>query len=113
MNKNNELNTIIVTAYAKAPQNTSMYEVYKHIGIVLEIDRQSKKIMDAEFTLITNLAKDYFKRLIVGYNMDNGVDELLKKIEISYFAPSTESFNVALKSAFRRYEERALPKLNK
>lgn len=108
----NEMDTIIVTAYAKAPQNTSMYEVYKHIGIVLEIDRESREIVDAEFTLITNLAKDYFKRLFVGYNMDDGVNGILQKIENSYFAPSTNSFSVALKSAFRRYEERALNKLN-
>jgi|SRR5690625_1365425 len=107
-----EMDSIIVTAYAKAPQNTSMYEVYKHIGIVLEIDRETRKIIDAEFTLITNLAKDYFKRLFIGYCMDDGVEGILKKIENSYFAPSTNSFNVALKSAFRRYEERALPHLN-
>lgn len=101
------MDTIIVTAYAKAPQNTSMYEVYKHIGIVLEIDRKSREIVDAEFTLITHLARDYFKRLFVGHCMDDGVEGLLKKIETCYFAPSTNSFTVALKSAFRRYEEKA------
>jgi hypothetical protein len=106
------MNTIIVTAYAKAPQNTAIFEAYKHIGIVLEIDIASRKIVDAEFTLITNLAKDYFKRLFVGYNMEDGVGDLLKKIEGCYFAPSMNSFNVALKSAFRRYEERAIQCLN-
>lgn len=103
--------TIIVTAYAKAPQNTSMFEVYKHIGIVLEIDRGSKEIVNAEFTLITNLAKDYLKRLFIGYNMNDGVEGIIKRIENSYFAPSTNSFNVALKSVFRRYEEIDLEKL--
>src|SRR5690625_3365505 len=102
-----EMNTFIVTAYAKAPQNTSMYEVYKYIGVVLEIDRQSRVIVNAEFTFITDLAKDYFKRLVVGYNMDHGVEAILQQIEKSYFAPSTNSISVALKSAFRRYEERA------
>lgn len=104
-------NTIIVTAYAKAPQNTSMYEVYKHIGIVLEIDRESRMIVDAEFTLITDLAKDYFKRLFIGYNMEDGVEGILERVENSYFAPSMNSFTVALKSVFRRYKENALEKL--
>lgn len=103
--------TVIVTAYAKAPQNTSMYEVYKYIGIVLEIDRASRKIVDAEFTLITDLAKSFLRRLFIGYNMDDGVDGIIERIENSYFAPSTNSFNVALKSVFRRYEERVLEKL--
>lgn len=100
------METFIVTAYAKAPQNTSMYEVYKYIGVVLEIDRNSRKIVDAEFTFITDLAKSYFKRLVVGYNMDDGADGIIQHIDKSYFAPSNNSISVALRSAFRRYEER-------
>lgn len=103
--------TIMVTAYAKAPQNTSMFEVYKYIGIVLEIDRNSREIVNAEFTVITDLAKDYLKRLFIGYNMDDGVEGIIKRIESSYFAPSTNSFNVALKSVFRRYEDIVFKKL--
>lgn len=101
-----ELDTILVTAYAKAPQNTAMSEVYKYIGLVLEIDRNSRKIVDAEFTVITDLTKKYLKKIFIGYCMDDGVDGLLKKVEKNYFTPSTTSFIVAIKSAFRRYEER-------
>lgn len=110
MKKN--LDTFIVTAYAKAPQNTSMYEVYKYIGVVLEIDRKSRDIIDAEFTFITNIAQEYFKRLVVGYNMEDGADGIIKYIEKGYFAPSTNSISVALRSAFRRYEEKATLFLN-
>ncbi|MEI3611173.1 DUF3870 domain-containing protein [Pseudogracilibacillus sp. SO30301A] len=102
-----ELRSFIVTAYAKAPQNTSMFEVFKYIGVVLEIDRESRTIINAEFTFITDLAKNYFSRLVIGHNMDEGADKILKKIEESYFAPSSNSIIVAIRSAFRRYEERA------
>ncbi|MGX9132947.1 DUF3870 domain-containing protein [Rummeliibacillus sp. JY-2-4R] len=100
------LSSILVTAYAKAPQGTAMYENYKHAGIVLEIDSETHKIIDAEFTFITNLAQNFFKRLIIGYDFSSNLDKLVERIEMHYFAPSTGSVIVALKSAQKRYLEK-------
>lgn len=100
------LDTVLVTAYAKAPQGSAMYEVYKHAGIVLEINANTHEIMNAEFTFITNLAQDFFKRLIIGFNMNSDLQELIKRIEDHYFAPSTTSVIVALKAAHKRYHEK-------
>lgn len=101
-----KLNTILVTAYAKAPQGTSMYEIYKHAGIVLEIDQQTHKIVDAEFTFITGLAQDFFKRMIVDFDFTSDVNILIERIEEHYIAPSSGSVIVALKSAQKRYLEK-------
>lgn len=100
------MNTVLVTAYAKAPQGSAMYEVYKYAGIVLEIDPSNHHIVNAEFTFITELAQDFFKRLIIGYDLANGVEELVHHIETHYFAPSTGSVIVALKAAHKRYMEK-------
>lgn len=100
------ISTVLVTAYAKAPQGSAMYELYKHSGIVLEIDPQTNRIVNAEFTFITGLAQDFFRRLIVGYDLSNGIEDLVERIEDHYFAPSTNSVIVALKSAYKRYVER-------
>jgi len=106
VNDSSEIKTVLVTAYAKAPQGSSMYELYKHAGIVLEIDLQTDRIVDAEFTFVTDLAKQFFRRLVVGYSLANGVDELIRRIETHYFAPSVDSVITALKSASKRYFER-------
>ena len=101
-----EMNTVLVTAYAKAPQGSAMYELYKHAGIVLEIDVQTDRIVDAEFTFVTDLANRFFRRLVVGYQLTNGIDELVQRIEKHYFAPSADSVIVALKAAYKRYFEK-------
>lgn len=100
------LSTVIVTAYAKAPQGTSMYEMYKHAGIVLEIDKKTHVIVDAEFTFITGLAQNYFKRMLIGFNMTTNLEPLIERVEAHYIAPSTSSVSVALKSAQKRYLEK-------
>ncbi|MEK9196774.1 DUF3870 domain-containing protein [Ureibacillus sp. 179-F W5.1 NHS] len=100
------LSTILVTAYAKAPQGTSMYEVYKHAGIVLEIDKKTHKIIDAEFTFVTRLAQDFFRRMLVGFDITSNIDELVSRVEDHYVTPSTGSVIVAIKSAQKRYLEK-------
>ena len=101
-----KLDSVLVTAYAKAPQGTSMFEMYKHAGIVLEVNEQTHEVIDAEFTFITKLAQDYFKRMIVGFDLTSNIEILIKRIESHYYAPSTGSVIVALKSAQKRYLEK-------
>ena len=101
-----KLTSILVTAYAKAPQGTSMYEMYKHAGIVLEIDKETHQIIDAEFTFITGLAQDFFKRMLIGFDLTANIDELIARVDDHYYAPSSGSVVVALKSAQKRYLEK-------
>ncbi|MGG1678528.1 DUF3870 domain-containing protein [Neobacillus sp. NRS-1170] len=106
MGKQTELNTVLVTAYAKAPQGSAMYEAYKHTGIILEINPTTNVIINVEFTFLADLTKDFFSRMMVGYDLSNGIDELINRVEKHYFAPSTNSVIVALKAAYKRYIER-------
>ncbi len=101
-----QLNTLLVTAYAKAPQGTAMYEIYKHAGIVLEIDKQTHKIVDAEFTFITELAQNFFKRMLIDFDFTTDINILIERIEEHYMAPSSGAVIVALKSAQKRYVEK-------
>ncbi|MCZ8534232.1 protein of unknown function [Paenisporosarcina quisquiliarum] len=101
-----QLNTLLVTAYAKAPQGTAMYEIYKHAGIVLEIDKQTHKIVDAEFTFITELAQNFFKRMLINFDFTADINILIERIEEHYMAPSSGAVTVALKSAQKRYLEK-------
>lgn len=98
-----KLNTALVTGYAKAPQGTSMYEIYKHAGIVLEVDLQTHKIVGAEFTFVAELSKAFFQRLLIGYDLSKGIDPLIDRIRKHYFAPSQQAVIVALQSAVQRY----------
>lgn len=100
------LDTVLVTAYAKAPQGSAMYEIYKHAGIVLEIDKATHVIVDAEVTFITKLAQKYFKNLVVGYDLSSNLTPLVEHIEKHYFAPSSNSVIVALQAAQKRYIEK-------
>lgn len=100
--------TLIVTAYAKAPKNTTMYENNKYMGIVLEIDKKSHIIVDAEVTVITEIVKKYFKKKMVGINFKEDINPLIEDIKENYHAPSQNSMIVAMKIAHQRYRDNCL-----
>lgn len=97
------LDTVLVTGYAPAPRGTSMQEIYKHAGAVLEIELGSHVIVNAEFTMVTELARDFFVRLLQGYDLHHGVDPLVDRIRNRYWAPSTEAVVACVKIAVQRY----------
>jgi hypothetical protein len=104
--------TLLITAYAKAPQNTSMYENNKYAGIVLEIHKESHIIINAEFTFVTTLAQDYFKRMIVGFDFSKDISPLIEKVKSDFLAPSQQAIIVALKIAHQRYTDSIEDKKN-
>jgi len=80
-----------------------MFEVYKHAGVILEIEPSSHVIVNAEFTMVTDLARDFFVRLMQGYDLNNGLDALIERIRGRYWAPSTEAIVTCVKIAVQRY----------
>lgn len=73
--------SVIFSAYAKLPAGITAYEVHKVIGVVVEIDMHTGRILQAECTLATKLASDFIAKMLVGYNMNDGLDELNAMIE--------------------------------
>lgn len=100
-----KLTSVLVTGYAKAPQGTSMYEMYRHAGIVIEVELGTHIIIDVEFTMVAELTKKYFKKLVIGYCLEDGIDDLIVRIKKYYFAPSQQAIIVALQAANQRYWE--------
>jgi hypothetical protein len=88
-----------------------MYEAYKTAGVVLEIDPKTHRLVRAEFTFVTDLAKDYVSRLVNGYDLSQGIEPLIERIQTHYFTPSTDAVIMALRVAYQRYQQSALPKL--
>lgn len=106
-----KLETVLVTGYTKAPQGTAMFEIYKHAGIILEIEMRTHIIVDVEFTFVADLTKKFFAKLIMGYCIKDGLQPLIDRIERHYFAPSQQAIIVALQAAVQRYWD-CLNKLN-
>lgn len=99
------MKTILLSAYCKTPQNTIMYEQNKKIGIILEIEISTHKIIKVEAMFITNLAKDYLDRLLKGLNIHTEIDKIIEKIKRYVLMPSQGAIIAAFKIAHQKYED--------
>lgn len=97
--------TVLVSGYAQAPRGTGMSELLTWIGVVLEIDCATHKIVAADGTFITELARGFFRRQVEGYCLNDGLEGLLATISEHYNTPSKNALQVALQAAFQRYME--------
>lgn len=102
--------TAFISSYAKAPLNTALSEDHKYIGIMLEISKEDHTVVNADATFITELARDYFKRLVVGCVITESLSPLIKEIEENFLIATNSSLIVALKSAQKKYADHFLYK---
>ena len=65
------MSTSIFVGHAKPPANTVSGQMYTILSVVCEVDMDSGVIVAAEFTVATELAKQYLNRLLAGRNLDD------------------------------------------
>jgi len=98
---------IFLTGYAKLPQGITATELYSVICIGMLVDLQSGTIIDAECSLITNLAKKVFHDLVIGKDLKD-----IEAIEAEFVQFYYGSAKKALISAMRTCSEKYLQILN-
>lgn len=103
------MKTIFLSGYAKVPKGTNLSNS-ETFGVMLEIDISTNEIIDADSTFVTELAKDYFKRLLVGRDFITDIDSIIEDIDKHMLIPSALSVEMALKIAHQRYEDKFINK---
>jgi hypothetical protein len=96
-------NQVFVTGYAKLPQGITASEMYSVICIGILVERESGIILDAECSLVTNLARRVFKELVLGKDLRE-IDD----IEVDFVEVYHGSAKKALISALRTCHEKYL-----
>ena len=85
-----------------------MYENNKQIGVMLEIHKKNHIVVNVDSTFITDLARDYIKRMIVGTDFSKDISSLIKDVEKDCLIPSQQALIVALKVAYQKYHDNFL-----
>lgn len=96
--------TIFLTGYARLPAGITASKVSDVVGVGLEVDPTSGKIIDAECTLSTALARSFFRRLVVGQSLDTEFGAIVKTIERRYHGSAQKALVTALKTVLEKYQ---------
>lgn len=99
------MDLVLFSGYARLPSNTTAQKFYEELAMVAVIDMNTGVVHNVECTMVTGLAKDFVRDLIVGYDMNRGVEELLKTLEYKYQGHLKKALASAVKMIGTQYGE--------
>lgn len=100
-----ERNKVLLSGYAKLPTNITAEMVYEVLAVAVLFDRRSGIILEAEASMVTNIARKFIAELLVGYNLNDGPDELMEDFETYYHGNAKRALETAIRMIFSKYQE--------
>ena len=93
-------------SYSKIPSNiaAAVYEGYVGLGFI--VNHQTGVIEDISCTLLTKVARNFLRSIIVGYNIDgNDVEPLIDRIKLLFHGHSQKAICVIIRDNYNKYNE--------
>ncbi len=97
------MSTSIFVGHAKPPSNTVSGQMYTILSVVCEVDMETGRIVAAEYTVATELARDYLSRLLVGRDLAADEDAIVAELERCYFSGTQKAIIQAFRDMAKRY----------
>jgi hypothetical protein len=94
---------VLFSGYAKLPIGITAGELYKVVGVVVTVDMHSGKIVEADCTLATELARIHISRALIGHCLDEGAERLAEIVEHIYQGNAKKSIITAIRIIFDKY----------
>lgn len=96
---------VLISGYAKLPENTAAEAMYENVVIAVVFDNRTGIIVEAEATMATELSKKFVSSLLAGYNLNDGIEPLITVFEEHYLGKVRRALESALRSVFSEYQE--------
>ncbi|GLU46024.1 DUF3870 domain-containing protein [Nocardiopsis ansamitocini] len=95
---------VLVSGYARLPDAVAGHSQYERLGVVLAVNLGDGRIVAADTTLLTDLAKEFFRVLVEGLSVYDDITEIANRVQTRYAGQS----GGALATALRRCLETCL-----
>lgn len=103
MTEKPEPQTVFITGYAKLPSSITAEKLYQVIAIGVEIDPDTGIIVETDCTLATQVGKNFYRKLVLGYNLSEGLDALIARFEKRYHGSARKAIITGLKIMYEKW----------
>lgn len=87
------------------PKGSALHEHLRVVTCVLEVDRNTTKIVDVSFSTVIPLTNDFLRRLLVGHHLNDGLKPIQEIWHRHCYLLSERAFFKAFAQACNRYAE--------
>ncbi len=98
-------NAVLISGYAKLPGNITAEAVYDTLVLAVLFDRRTGVVIEAEASVVTELSKRFISSLLVGYNLNDGSDGLIRLFETHYLGGAKKALETAIRMVCIRYQD--------
>nr|WP_073376486.1 DUF3870 domain-containing protein [Nocardiopsis flavescens] len=96
---------VLISGYARLPDSVASHSQYQRLGVVLAVDRADGRIVAADTTLLTDLARDFFRALVEGSSVTADPAELVGRVQTRYAGQSGAALTTALRRCLESYHQ--------
>jgi hypothetical protein len=101
------MDTYIFSGYARLPQDVSHQALYSRLGVIVEVDEKGV-VVAAGSTLIMEVGRDFFARLLTGRSIVTDRAEILELIRTHYLGNSQGALASAVQKLFEAVDRSPL-----
>lgn len=98
------MNTYFIAGHAKLPQGMAARNIYDSITITVELDFKYGVIVEASCTLATEHGREFFRQLLRGYCLKDGIEELIDRVQMHYRGKAGQAIQAGLKDVYAQFE---------
>ena len=99
------MDLVLFSGYARMPSNTTAQRIYEELALVAVIDMETGVIHNVECTMVTGLAKEFVSNLMIGYDMKQGIEPLVARMERQYQGHLKKALVSAIKMVGTQYPD--------
>lgn len=97
-----DVNNLLLTGYAKVPEGITLSELYSVLVLALEIDFATGEILDADCSLMTEVAKNMVKKILIGENLGD-IKHIEDRFRLMYHGTVRKALVSACRSCYAKY----------
>jgi len=98
---------LLVAGYAQLPQSTGAGVMWRHLTIIVRIDRGTGLVVDSSTTLATRVADTFVRELLIGSEPLRDQERIVGAIERQYFGNGKRAIIGAIRDLAQRLQESA------
>ncbi|HHY38182.1 MAG TPA: DUF3870 domain-containing protein [Clostridia bacterium] len=95
--------TVFFSGYAKLPSTITAGKLYEVQAVTVEIEPQTGMILNADCTLSTQLGRRFVRKILRGYDLDQGIEPLIAEIQARYYGGAKSALISALRMMYQQF----------
>mgnify|MGYP000847788764 CR=1 FL=1 len=95
--------TYIFSGHAQLPEGTDLYENYKYMTVLMEVDIETGLVVNCVVPVYCKLHNDFVADMMQNRCLDDGLEPIIAEVEARVHTLSKRAFIAALQVIYNRY----------